>query len=213
MRKKIGDRLTGKIRSPKSTSGFTLLETLVAAVLIALIGSGIYRALTSGVLLLARTQAQEVQISILPVLDMMKEDVWNSYNTADIVFLGLQNEISFYVHETRYLLLPEGCREHLNKKRLYPIRKISYIYDMDKKNFSRREYEYNSDKPLISTELLKGLDTVLLSYKIYNEKTNEYMYSAYADKLPEAIKIEMMFQSDKYEQVPFEFLIDIPFNN
>jgi prepilin-type N-terminal cleavage/methylation domain-containing protein len=200
----------------KKTAGhaaFTLLEILIAISLVALIGTGIYKAFSSGMSLYERAQAQKTYSTMLLALDKFSEDLGNSYSASDIVFKGTPDEVVFYTHETRYFLLSPSEAKDIEKGSFFPIRKTVYRYDAGTKKIFRYEHNYKTENPSVSTVILEGIDNMRFSYKFYDEKIKGYKFDSVADKPPIAIKIEAVLQTYSGKYLPYKFMVDIPLTN
>jgi prepilin-type N-terminal cleavage/methylation domain-containing protein len=196
-----------------SKNAFTLLEVLIAISIVMIAGTGIYKAFSSGLSLHKRAQAHNVYSEIALMLERLSEDLSNSYIADNIFFKGLPDKIIFYTHETRFLLVSQESQNHIDQSGLFPIHKIIYTYDASTKNFSRKEYDFGSENHSVSTVMLKDADSVQLSYKIYDEKTGEYSFHMFTDRLPESVKVEVALRDYSEKHLPNNFIVDIPLAN
>jgi len=180
------------------TKGFTLLELLITASLITLMGLAIYSTFARGVMVWERGGKtdiieQEAKFS----LEKMAKELRNSFKFSRIEFRGTKDEISFptYVNTADIAQTPK-----------WEIGRINYFYDSSKKSFFCREASYidlfQDDLPK-AREIVSQVNDLEISYYFFDAIGKTYKWKdSWSDKkdFPLGVRISLTVGSGEDEK-------------
>jgi len=198
-------------------SGFTLIELMIASVLIALAGLAAYHAYSQGILVWKKGQENSNQDKAMLTLERISRDLKNTFSFSPIEFSGEETKISFPYLTLKYdWAQPEENNETEDISApaessvpLPLLTKVTYEYNQSEEKLSRLseiyaypnldELKTNPDdtKKESSRTLLEDIEILKFSYAI--TKTPELSFSSNAinSGIPYAVKIELKLKSMK----------------
>ncbi|MCX5712247.1 MAG: prepilin-type N-terminal cleavage/methylation domain-containing protein [Candidatus Omnitrophica bacterium] len=180
--------------SAKFSSGFTLVEMLVAATLFAVIGLGIMTSFSSGVKLWNRAkQTDFVRCELLLGFETLARDLRQSMDISKIGFEGTAKELSFPT-------LAVG-----------KVVKMTYRFDPDSGSFNlssiaMKDLDSLKKDQVIPERVLFKAQDIVFSYLYFDKEKNSY---AWAESCPKdkgrfsAIKIQAKLKGEELEKTVF----------
>jgi len=178
--------------------GFTLLELLITASLIALMGLAIYCTFARGVMVWERVNKTDVvEQEAMFSLQTLAKELRNSFKFSGIEFNGNKNEISFptYVNTAR-----------IGKTPIWEVGRVSYFYDSKKGVFFRRQESYIDlfrDKLPRAKEKISQAEDLEISYYFFDAIGKTYKWKdSWTDKenFPLGIKIKLLAGTGENEK-------------
>lgn len=180
---------------------FTLVELLIAATIMAMIGLAILSTFAGGLKIYRRIQSyQDTQQDALISLEKMERDLRNALNFSKINFAGDAKKISF-----AGLIKIVDSDGNQNTA----LGKISYYFDGVKDVLIKEEQDYpkavsEKGQRRGNRKELASIDEIKFSYFYFNSETNkcEWKESWGLDerleekKLPLGVKVELMLKSN-----------------
>jgi prepilin-type N-terminal cleavage/methylation domain-containing protein len=210
-------------------AGFTLIEVMIASVLVALAGLVAYHSYNQGILVWKKGQENSNQDKAVMVMERISRDLKNTFSFAPVDFSGEDAKISFPALIFKYDWTqpdesgePELVSATAESSVPLPlITKLTYEYDQNKGELARIEEAYaypNLEELKVASDgtrkefnrvIMDNIDVMKFSYAI--TKTPELSFSANAinSGLPYAVKIELKLKSMK---APLTRTVFIPIN-
>lgn len=198
-------------------TGFTLIELMIASVLVALAGLAAYHSYSQGILVWKKGQENSNQDKAMLTLERISRDLKNTFSFSPIEFSGEETKISFPYITLKYdWTQPEENSEteemptSIESSVPLPlITKITYEYNQNEEKLSRLSEIYafpnieelKADPDYTQKEssrvILEDVEILKFSYAI--TKTPEFSFSSNAlnSGTPYAVKIELKLKSMK----------------
>jgi len=184
-------------------AGLTLLELLVASSMAVFIGLGIYRTFCSGISAYNWLCTNKPQNDAVIFFEKIAYDLRNYCRIPGMEFSGSVNRMSFYVHDTDYLLFsPDDIRSSEEETGMSLFR-VEYVFLPGKGQVRRRIYGFSSDTPRVDTEALGGVENLAFKFCLSDGSGNLLEFCPAAGKTPVAVEIKV----DKFRRI-----IKIPVN-
>jgi len=191
------------------TKGFTLLELLITASLIALMGLAIYATFARGVAVWERgSETDVIEQETRFGLEKMAKELRNSFKFSRIEFSGTKDAISFptYVNPVRYSLSNGVNTADIAQTPKWEIGRINYFYDSSKKSFFCREASYidlfQDDLPK-AREIVSQVNDLEISYYFFDAIGKTYKWKdSWSDKkdFPLGVRISLTVGSGEDEK-------------
>ncbi|MEK7309602.1 MAG: prepilin-type N-terminal cleavage/methylation domain-containing protein [Planctomycetota bacterium] len=198
-------------------SGFTLIELMIASVLMALAGLAAYHSYSQGILVWKKGQENSNQDKALLTMERINRDLKNTFSFSPVGFNGEETKISFPYLTLKYdWTRPEenGETEDISAATessvpLPLITKMTYEYNQSEGKLSRLseiyaypnldELKVNPDdtKKESSRVLLEDVEILKFSYAITKTPELSFSNNAINSGIPYAIKIELKLKSMK----------------
>jgi len=188
--------------------GFTLIELLISITILSLVGIAVYSTFANGVNVWRRGNENKIyERKIRLSLEKIDRELRNTFKFSKILFEGTENSISF----------PGLIRSSLDKTPA-EVGRISYFLDESENIFCREEKTY----PEIFQEGKGGVDrlithvtTLIFSYCYLDNATGTYRWKddwkkEEQDSIPQAVKIELVFEKNSGKPLKFTKTIFIP---
>lgn len=178
--------------------GFTLLELLITASLIALMGLAIYATFARGLAVWERGNKADIAEEELRFgLEKMAKELRSSFNFSGIEFKGSEDEISFptYVNTAHIAGTPS-----------WEVGEVSYSYDSKKKSFFRKEASYIDlfqDELPEREEIIPQIKDLEISYYFFDAIGRTYKWKdSWADKesFPLGVRVALTIESGEDEK-------------
>lgn len=198
-------------------SGFTLIEVMIASVLIALAGLAAYHSYNQGILLWKKGQENSNQDKAFMTLEKINRDLKNAFSFTPVGFSGEEVKISFPYLTMKYdWPQPKENSETENISAtaessipLPLITKMTYEYNQSEGKLSRiseiyaypdlDELKVNPDdmKKESSRVILEDIEILKFSYAITETPELSFSNNAINSDIPYAVKIELKLKSMK----------------
>lgn len=181
------------MRAKCTENGFTLIETLLAVLIISLISAALYSVFSNGIKVWHRATVAKPQYEIGLVLEQLQSDIRNALMYDRVPFKGQSATIEFYAwgHGTGQAKtgqVPDG-----------PVR-IQYGFKSSDHTITRKVIPYydllnQQDKHAVTRNLAGGIQRCTFQYfKKVNELLASSWHASWSDPcLPDAIKASIEF--------------------
>ena len=162
--------------------GFTLVELILAVILISFLGGVVYNIFAQGIQLWNYAVRESSQIDLYLCFEKMTDDIRNALKYSSEKFSGSIDSMQFYSQSTSI-------------SRFGPIR-VQYVFDRQKKELRRIESDYkvilNSGSDVQETVLAHHVVNCAFSY-YYSDQKNSYGWkNAWNDMcFPEAVRVSV----------------------
>ncbi|MFC1704484.1 type II secretion system protein J [Candidatus Omnitrophota bacterium] len=202
------------LKKQNKKRGITLIEVLLAASIMTFVGVGVYRTFCSGISVWRWLHAQRPSADALIFFDKVAFDMRNYCDVSTVAFQGSAHKLSFYVHNTDYLLL--SSKELVARKNVSDdaIVRVEYVFIPEKKEIRRRTYKFGVNTPEI--DLLNVSDVKELRFVFYVKDPAENfpkMTYALEGQAPEAIKITLELPAEQEMTTVLQKIIEVPVNS
>ncbi|MBL7085422.1 MAG: prepilin-type N-terminal cleavage/methylation domain-containing protein [Candidatus Omnitrophica bacterium] len=185
-------------RINNTDKGFTLLELLITASLIALMGLAIYSTFARGIAVWERGGMTDViEQETRFGLEKMAKELRNSFKFSGIKFSGTKNDVSFptYVNIAGIGEAPK-----------WEVGEVSYFYSSKKKSFFRKKANYvdlfQDDEPE-AEEMVSQINNLEISYYFFDPIGKSYKWKDSWDgkeSFPLGVKISLTVGSGEDEK-------------
>jgi len=148
----------------KRKSAFTLVEMLIVTLILAVVTTAIAACLSGGMRAWESVRNfNDVELNVLPALELMEKDVRNSFDFYRIEFAGEEKSLSFAGPVV--VGGPDGQE--------YRIGTIKYFFDERDEVVARKEWIYPEDEPDEYESVMTGINDVLFEYCYEGADTEE----------------------------------------
>jgi hypothetical protein len=183
------------LRTKKNKSGFTLVETVIVAILFAIIGVGLVGTLGAGLKIWSRAKdPQGVSPQLAFSLELVARDLRQSMYIPQIGFTGEAKQMTFLAFSRASVF------------------KITYKFDDMQKALVRRQEALKTaiDEDLqgeYTEEKFADLDDAQFSYLYFDKDKEDYAWKGTWAKedgqLPAAVRVKMKLGNEEYEKTVF----------
>jgi len=210
---------TRKPANPQTQEGFTLVELIVVAAILCIIGLVIMSTFSGGLNVYYRMRGYStVKADVLLVLEKMDRDIRNTFAFKDIDFVGTSKKMTF----------PALIRSHGAKDTPYmSVGSVSYFIDdrSNNKKLAREEKDYHASS--MKKEAAKGavtgiaaIEDLNFEYYSYDPVNKAYSWESSWDKTEEkkelkekkALKPAALLK-DRPEEIPLGVKVEISYND
>ena len=191
-----------KPRSLERGAGFTLIELMITAVMIAVISLAIYATLNNGIKVWQKINKPLPEEDLNIFLSKFAKDLRGTFKFSGIQFLGKEDRL-----ELAALINSQNLKS-------ISIGKIVYSYNYEQGTLKRETSDYSqiySGENIISQESLKNIKSLSFKYYFYDIEKKEYVwYDEWKNQsLPLAVRLEC---ESLGENEPFKIIktVNIP---
>ena len=200
------------LKFASNRKGLTLLELLLACSMIIFIGVDIYKTFCSGIAMYDWLARNRPQNDVVIFLEKVALDLRNYAPVEGKRFIATKNNISFYVHDTDYVLFPEKDIAEMDVNVEIPLYRVEYTFHGDKQNIQRKVYKFGSNRSSRSMIVLAGIAAMSFEYCVLEGSNINYgKFYPFADKEPVAVKIEVAMSGDSGQYGKSERIIEMPY--
>jgi prepilin-type N-terminal cleavage/methylation domain-containing protein len=173
----------------RSNSGFTMVELLIVAVVMAIIGMTMYSALSNGVRIWSRVNERLGVEDVGILFEKFESDVRNCARVSATRFSGGEDGVSFAG------LVPSAVLGSST------VGTIGYSYDSEHDALLRSQkdiFDVYADNPGAVRSLLNGVKSAKFSYYVYLKEAKRYMWldDIRSGVIPLAIRMEANVQCE-----------------
>lgn len=189
---------------------FTLLELLLATSLLAFVGLGVYRTLSSGIAVWQWFGRNRPSADVAIFLEKVALDVRNYCDFSLSDFEGAADRISFLTRNPDYVFLssakalPSGITQDV-------FNRVEYVFVPDSKQVKRRVYKFGFNEPKTELVNLSGIRNFRFSFYVWDERqkavTKAHLLSG---QTPKAIEVEVELDSASGATDTINRIIEIP---
>lgn len=178
----------------KNRSGMTLIELLVAVVLIATLGGAIYSVFSQGLRLWQRSQSAGPELSAEIFFDKIETELRNAVSYQRGVFEGTKQDLSFYMIKKGPVALDAELTISEDQ-----IQKIKYRYESKEKSIQKGVLEYrqllNQEETMSFMSVFDDVENVEFSYYEINPEQEGAFWKDHWKKncLPSAVKLYLEY--------------------
>ncbi|MEK7447908.1 MAG: hypothetical protein AAB019_00325 [Planctomycetota bacterium] len=194
----------------KSKKGITLLETLLAVSLIAVVGLAIFQVYAQGTQVWRRVQTTGQQKErVLIFLERFSKELKNTFRSDGIPFSGTAQSISLAG------LVPELVVQGEEQDYIFKPGRLQYEFDPVQKVLKRAQITYpNLDKPTDSffRPELENIEEFSFSYYGPAGSGFEPELLKAANELPAAVGVKIKWLKSENEVESVEKIINLPVN-
>lgn len=192
------------LRTLKRSSGFTLVETLLAASLVAIIGFAIYASFDSGIRVMERVNRVGEEEDLNIFFEKLATEIQNSFRHKTIHFEGIPEKFSF----------PTLVQTNEELGGARSIGRVSYFYDSSSQSvqktqenvsdiFIKEEKEEEVVKP---KRVLGGVRSLFFQYYDHDPIKGTYSWRGdwgedAIDRIPLAVRVELVFEKGEGKTV------------
>ena len=196
-------------------NGFTLVELLLVAVVLAALGVAAYTALSGGIRLWKAVNRETPQKDMRLFFLKMSDDLRSAFKYSSMGFSGEPESVSFPTFVTSFA--GEDAEERMGW--------VSYHFDAGGSSVVRTESDYSQfyvSKPGSVRPLVDGVASVRFQYYCYDPETESYIWmNAWSEEeapspgvevdktLPRAVKVEVEL-GDGYRGEIFSEVLPVP---
>ncbi len=192
----------------RATSGITLIEVLIAVVLMGVIGGVLHHSLSTGIKVWQNTQRMVIEEDISIFFDKISRDLKNSFFYSKIFLEGDTQRFAFPT-----IVLTPADKKSLQKNGQYihQVGRAEYGLDVGNHQIYRRQANYSQavnntfSAPQV---LVHSIDRLLFRY-VYLTDNGEVLSEKLFETIPAGLEIEVEFSDNRGSRV-MRKLIDIP---
>lgn len=176
---------------PRSSKGFTFIEISIVVVMLSAISLVIYSTLSAGVKIWQRANSYALETDVAIFLDKISQDLRNCIRFSGIPAHGSGNDLVFA------LLQDNTAKDAAN----FGI--AHYYFNPQEKRLYRAYSDYSrlysGDIQEHPTLMLENALGVAFSYYFKEEKA--VWKDVFSTNLPQAVRVEVIFESNKRQKV------------
>lgn len=167
---------------------FTLIELLIVSAILAIVAMAAYSVFNSGIKIWAKVNTNIEKEDVDIFLDRFASDLRDSFNFADMHFLGLEDRFEF----TTLVYSPRTGKRTIGR--------VVYSYDSGAEELNREAKDFShiySDESGMLTDSLGGITSLVFRYYVYDPQVKEYDWADewLEETLPQAVRIELEFNN------------------
>lgn len=174
--------------------GFTLIELLVVVAILAVVTGVIFGALSGGLRVWeAASDFNRETTEAMLGLDLVEQDLVNSFVFFDLPFKGAESELSFPA------LLPQPVERVGDDARPRVIGSIRYAVDPAANGLIRWSWPYATERPRSGEMIARGVTAIRFEYRgASSEQGGDAWRSTWdaTNALPVGVRIQVMFAQD-----------------
>lgn len=190
--------------------GFTVIEILLASLIMFLVGTGVYKTFCSGISLWKIVGSNVPRQDIDIFFSKIGLDLKNSFSFSETDFKCFPTQMSFFVHDTDYLFMSEEEVKSLAQVK-EPIYKVTYIFKPGESKLHRRIYKFGSGMVTKDLVVLSGVEDVRFYFYVFDDLKKKWVKKkSLKDKTPQAVEIQVTFRSRKNRKRILHRIIEIP---
>ena len=191
--------------------GLTLIEVIVVAAMVAMVGFGAFKALVSGTTLWKRLSSSRFDSEFEIYYSRLSRDLKNSCVFSEFTFTGSTGKLSFFVHDTAYTLYSSSELISSGKVTGKVIRRVEYEFDKEKHSIYRREYLIGSKAILSESRLLSSISKSTFSYFIHDAGTRKVVpASNINEQIPYGVQQSITYCEKNGKEVTKARTIEVP---
>lgn len=184
-------------RNIKLSSGLTLLEVLLAASLVSVVGMAIYKSLADGINVWQRMRTLVGEEDVSLFFEELTRDLRNSFLHSKIEYQGKEEQCAFPTIITTAV----DPRSNLPAESFIPqIGRVEYFLDLTKRRICRRQANYSQALQFQFGEpvsLVRGVRKLKFTYHYFTEE-GETVSEGISGRYPSAVEVEVEFmENDK----------------
>lgn len=168
-----------------NAKGFTLVEVILSAVLVALLGGAIYLTLSQGVRIWNRAAKNRPEIDIYMGFEKLTDDLRNALKYSTGKFKGSIDSLEFYTQNST-----SGVPGPMQ---------VSYLFDRNKKQVKRTKLDYRQILNTVQTPseevIMQGITDATFSY-YFSDRSMVGSWKNFWDTLciPEAVRVSVSYK-------------------
>jgi len=186
-------------------NGFTLIELVLVAAILVVVGTALYGTFASGINIWKRVTQRTVTEDVGLLFKNVSYDLRNSFKMTGIKFRGGKRHVSF----------PTRIKQHDDEGFKDSIGKVTYSFDRRKQMLYKEQASYSEiyrKKPGRKRVLAEGISSVEFQYFVYDSERKIYSWvtswqerdepfgAEVEDNLPLIVKIEVGIPKGQFEQ-------------
>ena len=191
--------------------GFTIVELILAASLVFVVGFCVYKAFSAGIDIWKWQIANKSRSEINMFFEKVAHDLRNNTTITEGDMEGDFWNLSFNTHNAAYLLLPEEGLIAGEKTVIDVMDKVEYSYDPEEKRVKRTALNYQAKEPYSDVTVLSEVEEVLFGYYMLDLKgTGIIQKDKNKGIVPEAVSVEVTMLDRYGDEKTYKKIIEIP---
>ena len=175
---------------------FTLVEVLLVASLMAMVGVAIFQSFANGLKLWSRAERLNREAQVAIFFEKMAEDLRSAATISSISFKGMGSQVSF---ATVVMTKADQRSSRASEGFIDQLGAVEYRFDPGEHTIFRRQANYaqalKGRWQEAAIPVVSGIDELILTYEVSSDK-GFFMKSQVSEGIPSGIMVEVHFNDE-----------------